>query len=385
MTNDNNFKIIGSGPSGILLSIALSRLNLKVYLTDLLTKEKIIEKDKTYAITHSTRLILKKFNMWQKLKPYLFGFNTLSISDNVTSKCLVLTTADLDNDLRDEDNIGWVIKHSDLMNVFFEEIHKNKNIFFKTPQELAQEKIIFDYKFISMGAKTKLKKRLFDLSSIKKVYNQSCLTFKVVIRGNFERRAYEIFRREGPLALLPLRNNIYQIIWTSSNTKAIDRLNADKNFLIDNLKTILPDNFKIDQIIGDINLFPVSLSLNLPIFNLKKYVLLGDSFHTFHPVGGQGLNTCWRDVNSIYDILSKNIHFKKNHFKFFKYKYYVSRIFDIFTVLFITDSLIKLFANSNFMLIPLRKFIFLLLNNFLFVRRIVLNQMTKSSIFYTIK
>ena len=117
MSKKLNFKIVGSGPTGLLLSIALSELDLNIFLTDLLDKEKLINKDKTYAITHSTRKILTKFNIWQKLKPHLFGFDTLSISDSVTSYAL-LTISDLDNDVRQQNMIGWVIKHSDLMNVF---------------------------------------------------------------------------------------------------------------------------------------------------------------------------------------------------------------------------------------------------------------------------
>ena len=50
--NRLNFKIIGSGPTGLLLSIALSKFDLNIFLTDLLTREKLIDKDKTYAITH---------------------------------------------------------------------------------------------------------------------------------------------------------------------------------------------------------------------------------------------------------------------------------------------------------------------------------------------
>ena len=135
-------------------------------------------------------------------------------------------------------------------------------------------------------------------------YNQSCLTFEVLVRGNVPRRAYEIFRKEGPLALLPLDKNKYQIIWTATTSKSMDRLNSSKSFLLDNMSTILPEYFKLDQINSEINIFPVSLSLCLPIFNFKKVIFVGDSFHTFHPVGGQGLNTCWRDVNTIYDPVS---------------------------------------------------------------------------------
>jgi len=384
MKNKFNFKIVGSGPTGLLLSIALSKFDCNIFLTDLLTKDRLIDKDKTYAITHSTRKILSKFKLWRKLEPYLYGFDSLSISDNVTSVKTNLSISDLDDDISSAENIGWVVKHSDLMNIFFQEIDNYENIFFMTPQKLLRTKILFDYQFFSTGANS-LDKNLLDFVNIKKSYDQSCLTFKVSLRGNCEKRAYEIFRKEGPLALLPLEKNLYQVIWTSSTLKAIERLNSDKNFLMDNLSTILPNEFKLDQIIGEFNIFPVSLSLNLPVLNFKKLVFLGDAFHTFHPVGGQGLNTCWRDVNTIFDLFNENIAITKKHLIFFKFKYFSRRFLDLVFTIFITDSLISIFANRNFLLFPIRKFSFLLLNNFLFMRKLVINQMTKSLIYSRIK
>ncbi len=384
MKNRLNFKIVGSGPTGLLLSIVLSKFDCNIFLTDLLTKDRLIDKDKTYAITHSTRKILSKFKLWEKLDPYLFGFDTLSISDSVTSAITNLSIYDLDDDISSAENIGWVVKHSDLMNVFFKEIDNYENIFFMTPQNLLRKKIIFDYQFFSTGANS-LDKKLLGFVDIKKSYNQSCLTFKVSLRGNCEKRAYEIFRKEGPLALLPLEKNLYQVIWTSSTLKCIDRFNSDKNFLMDNLSTILPDEFKLDQIIGEFNIFPVSLSLNLPILNFKKLIFVGDAFHTFHPVGGQGLNSCWRDVNTIFDLFNENIAITKMQLILFKFKYFSSRILDIIFTILITDSLISIFANRKLFLFPIRKFSFLLLNNFLFIRKLVLNQMTKSLIYSRIK
>ena len=204
MKNKLNFKIVGSGPTGLLLSIALSKFECNIFLTDLLPRDRLIDKDKTYAITHSTRKILSKFKLWEKLEPNLFGFDTLSISDSVTSATTNLTISDLDEDINSAENIGWVVKHSDLMNVFFQEIDNYENIFFMTPQKLLRNKILFDYEFCSTGANS-LDKKLIDFVDIKKSYNQSCLTFKVYLRGNCEKRAYEIFRKEGPLALLPLK------------------------------------------------------------------------------------------------------------------------------------------------------------------------------------
>ena len=171
---------------------------------------KLIHKDKTYAITHSTRKILSKFRLWKKLEPYLFGFDTLSISDSETTASTNLTISDLDFDISPAENIGWVIKHSDLMNVFFQEIDNYENIIFMTPQRLLRKKILFDYQFFSTGANS-LDKKSLDFIDIKKSYSQSCLTFKVSLRGHCEKRAYEIFRKEGPLALLPLELSLIHI------------------------------------------------------------------------------------------------------------------------------------------------------------------------------
>ncbi len=383
MNKNLNFKIVGSGPTGMLLAISLSRLNLNIYLTDLLTKDKLINKDKTYAITHSTRKILSKFNLWDKLASHLYEFDSLSISDSVTSDFTILTTSDLDEDLAPVKTIGWVVKHTDLMNVFFNEINDIKNIFFCSTLDSFNKKS-FDYKFIATGANSTYQKNN-NFLDIKKSYNQSCLTFEVLVRGNSYGRAYEIFTEEGPLALLPLDTNRYQIIWTASTSKSIDRLNSSKSFLLDNLSTKLPNNFYLDQIDSDINIFPVSLSFCLPIFNFSRLVVVGDSFHTFHPVGGQGLNTCWRDVNDIFDILNRDITKGSKALKIFKYKYYLKRFIDISSTIMITDSLITVFANNNFLLLPIRKISFFLLNKFHLIRRIILNHMTKSLFFLSIK
>ena len=166
MKNKFNFKIVGSGPTGLLLSIALSKFDCNIFLTDLLTKDRLIDKEKTYAITHSTRKILIKFGLWEKLEPYLFGFDTLSITDSVTSSITNLSIFDLDDDISSAENIGWVVKHSDLMNVFFQEIDNYANIFFMTPQRLLSKKILFDYQFFSTGANS-LDKKFLDFVDIK--------------------------------------------------------------------------------------------------------------------------------------------------------------------------------------------------------------------------
>ena len=211
------------------------------------------------------------------------------------------------------------------------------------------------------------------------------MTFKVLLRGNVNKRAYEIFRDEGPLALLPLSDNLYQVIWTSSISKAKDRLNLSKSLLLDNLSVKLPRNLRLDQMVGDVNSFPVSLSFTIPSFDFKNVIFVGDALHTFHPVGGQGLNTCWRDVNDIYNYFCKLKTINKKSLILLKYEFYRRRFFDILSIAFTTHTLITIFANSNILLIPLRSISFFCLNRIGLFRKAVLGFMTKSLFFSSIK
>ena len=69
--------------------------------------------------------------------------------------------------------------------------------------------------------------------------------FKVLLRGNVEKRAYEnIFLGES-LLLIPLENNIYQIIWEASTNKSRYLFNLNENLFLDNLSTMLPKDFKL--------------------------------------------------------------------------------------------------------------------------------------------
>lgn len=378
-----NVRIIGAGPTGLLLAVSLASLDIDVYIYDFVNQKSLISKDKTYAITHSTKRILEKFALWDLLKSNIYGFNSLSISDTLIKKSAIFSIKDLSPDLDNSRDIGWVIKHSVLTRVLLERLSTHENVTFTNKYVDKISRKDFDYEFIADGANSCFKKTNA-LLNFKNNYNQSCLTFKVRLRGNVKQRAYEIFRYEGPLALLPLSENIYQVIWTSDNLIARERMNLNRSFLLDNLSVTLPGELKLDEIIGDVNCFPVSLSFTVPSFDFKKLIFVGDALHTFHPVGGQGLNACWRDVNDIYNCFCESNDNKKR-LSLLKFRFYINRFLDIFSVFFATHSLIVIFANRNLFLIPLRRMSFFFLNRFSKIRCSLFSYMTKSLSFKSIR
>ena len=93
-----NVKVFGAGPSGSLLAIALAHFNTKVYLFDILDMNTLLSRDRSYAITHSTRKLLQKLEIWSELENKIIPFYELSVLDSVINKSIVCPRS------------GWSIK-----------------------------------------------------------------------------------------------------------------------------------------------------------------------------------------------------------------------------------------------------------------------------------
>ena len=62
-----NIAIIGSGLTGSLAAISLAKAGCRVDLYERLSDEELVHRDRTYAITHSSRKILEKLGIWATL------------------------------------------------------------------------------------------------------------------------------------------------------------------------------------------------------------------------------------------------------------------------------------------------------------------------------
>ena len=113
--NDTKIRIIGAGPTGAMLAIALSRVGSLVDIIDKKTIPDISSRSRAYAITNSTRIFLERIKLWDKLIPYLVPFQSLYLEDREINKHVIFQANDYcdRNSLRKE--IGWIIDHQHLI------------------------------------------------------------------------------------------------------------------------------------------------------------------------------------------------------------------------------------------------------------------------------
>jgi len=116
--------------------------------------------------------------------------------------------------------------------------------------------------------------------------------------------AFERFTETGPLALLPMTEGRYSVVWTLREGEAAGWLDrSEREFLAG-----LQDRFgyRLGRFIRPGRRLTYSLKLVLarePV--RRRLVLIGNAAHTLHPVAGQGFNLGLRDVAALAEVLAE--------------------------------------------------------------------------------
>ena len=366
-----NIAVIGSGLTGTIASISLAKTGSRVDLYERLSDEELVNRDRTYAITHSSRKILEKIQIWPILISDLIPFKYLNVIDYELNKKVQFLVNDLNKKDRKYSSVGWIAEHKKIMIKILEFISNIDNIN-RIPTSVIPNTNNYDLIIAADGSNSTTKKKL-KTKSFSFDYDQMCITAKVLLRGVKSNEAFEILNKNGPLAVLPLGGDLFQIICSQSIKNGENNKNLPKSLFLDYLSTILPYGIEPDSIIDECQSYPIKFLLNYS-FHCGKYIYLGETFHTVHPVGGQGLNLCWRDVESLTTLISVPFLNKKKFCIPFLYSF--SRLIDVLTILFLTDFLVRYSrSNINFFFIP-RKIAFYILSNSKIARKFVLNLMT---------
>ena len=366
-----NIAIIGSGLTGSLAAISLAKAGSRVDLYERLSDEELINRDRSYAITQSSRKILEKIGIWHEIVSDLVPFQYLNVIDYELNKKVQFDLDDIKKEDRESLSVGWIAQHDKIMLTILK-IISSIDIINRIPTSIIPNTNNYDIIIAADGSNSTTKKKL-KTPTFSFNYDQMCITTKVLLRGVASNEAIEILNSEGPFAVLPLGGDLFQIICSQSIRKGTHNLSLSSSMFLDYLATILPYGIEPDSIVDEPKSYPIKFLLNYT-FHSGKYIYIGETCHAFHPVGGQGLNLCWRDVASLTKLISSPL-LRRNSF-LIPIFYTLSRLTDVLTISILTDSLVR-YSRSNISLfyIP-RKLIFFILKKSKFARKVVLNIMT---------
>ena len=111
---------------------------------------------------------------------------------------------------------------------------------------------------LCLGNKSQLYNTVIDGRSIEKNYKEVAITS--LVNHNFViENASQFFLKEGPFAILPLKKNLFSIVWSVNENFFLENKTNLNNLLKTKLKKIMGSSFKSK--IKNLENFPIFLSL----------------------------------------------------------------------------------------------------------------------------
>ncbi len=366
-------KINGESPRSLFLALVLAKFNCDVYIFDSLIKSESNHDDYIYLFSNFSKNLLSNFDIWNEFEDISYSFNSIEFKDNLLSEQLLLRTEIPENYLN---TFGWTVKCSDIKSLIINKLKNFDNVYLLKNQ-LKDESQIFDFEF---NFKSYYE---YPLATFKRI-NEQIIIFNVCLRGNVEKRLYEINTTDGLLILIPINNNFYQIIWNNASTQIQERSLKSKSLFLDNLTSLLPNELKIDQIIGEINFLNVSNFCSTCIIKNKSIYFNENKFKS-NILFNFKFDIIIKNILQIYNFLennqTKNIRIlNKLGFYFFYRKYIELKIKFSFST-----SLINLFISINIFSLFMRKLLFILLKKVNLLKIIVIRNLFSLNIMDSIK
>lgn len=141
-----------------------------------------------------------------------------------------------------------------------------------------------------------------------KDFGQSAVVANVVTERSHDNVARQCFLCKGPLAFLPLKEDVQSsIVWSVPSDDAIRLLELDQQQFRDQLGEAV--NFTLGAIHDCTSLASFPLEYGIASSLVKNnFALVGGAAHAFHPLAGQGLNLGLLDVATLLECtMSRSI------------------------------------------------------------------------------
>ncbi len=345
--------VLGAGPVGAALSLALARRGLYTAALDARPMEEAQGDPRILALSHGSRLFLDWLDVWPLLRE-ASPIRAVHVSERGAWPRVELTSAEAGVPV-----LGYTVEYGQLMTALAERLHSTSFLFYRPavgePRvEASQDGVTVSWH--SRDGTGALRARLlvvadggstagrlgFEIAD--RDYHQSALTARVRADSVPSGVAFERFTPEGPVALLPCTND-YALIWTTGPKRAAALAQMAPEAFCAALQKSFGHRLGRFQAVERRAVFPLVLRRARDIVG-PRTVLVGNAAHTLHPVAAQGLNLGWRDAWELAEQLAQAPRDEIGD-PAYLHRYQRSRSLDVGAAVAFTDTLVRVFSNAD--------------------------------------
>ncbi len=354
-TKHYDIAIIGGGPVGMAVSLALHGLGLSILLLESRGLPEKDEDPRPLALSYGSRLMLERLGVWRNLS-ITTPITTIHISNRHGFGRTIITT-----DSAGVPALGYVVNYHALFLSMHGLLRQHKTDYltgakvtkFETSPDKGQVEFEYDNETRKITAKLlvladggRLTEKINNINYHIHEYQQWAIVANIKAKNQQHGIAYERFTPDGPIALLPSGDH-FALVWTVNPRMAKEVLAMDDIIFLTRLQKHFGNWTGKFIAAGKRTGFPLALKYASPITS-QRIVLVGNAAQTLHPVAGQGFNLGLRDawdlVNEI--TISNNLGFEIGTTAMLS-RYRQKRQIDSSAGQVFTDSLIKIFSHDS--------------------------------------
>lgn len=293
--------IIGGGPVGAALALALRNSGLNVYLLEARKMETAVTDPRALAISYGSRLLLTRLGVWNEITD-ITPIRAIHISQKQSFGRTMLRATELK-----VPELGYVLPFASLQAKLQNALQGSKATFLsgavvtQLHTTTGGATLVYSHAGSEHTLNARLAVvadggRLLEASHPPAVhdYGQSAIIAHISCSRPQADTAFERFTSQGPVALLPFGNG-YELVWTVARETAQEILQWDDATFLAQLHQHFGDRVGEFISAGKRACFPLRLK-RAPGITLLHTVLLGNAAQTLHPVAGQGFNMGLRDA-----------------------------------------------------------------------------------------
>ncbi|HEY1327306.1 MAG TPA: FAD-dependent monooxygenase [Casimicrobiaceae bacterium] len=342
--------IVGAGPVGATLALALAQTDLDVVALDARAPGETPRGDRSLALSHGARLVFERLGVWSALP----ASSLTPISAIDISQAGGFGTMRIDAREHDLPALGYVVSYRALQAALDAALARTQ-VAVRFGARVAHVGATAAYAAISLEDTTDALtarlavaadgagQRIDGIARERRDYGQVAVVAKLWTERPHGGIAYERFTPAGPIALLPEPGR-YGLVWTRTPEQAQQALALSEEAFIESLRRHFGTRVSGYARVADRRSFPLVLERARPPVALRV-VAIGNAAQALHPIAGQGFNLGLRDA---YELAQSLIGSRRDDIgsRAMLDAYARRRSVDRRTGIAFTDALVRLFSGD---------------------------------------
>ena len=316
MLHPEKILVIGTGPVGYVAAIAMARAGMKV---GLIGPETIPVRDgRTVAMLDGSVQYLKSLGLWDNIAPSSAPLAHMRMIDDTGSLFRAPPVTFKASELNLE-AFGYNIELADLvsqLSAAVKEIPGIERIIGQVSDLRSDEirnclvtldsgAVIQASVLIGADGKSSAVRSFADIAVKEWSYPQSALTAVFSHSRDHNDISTEFHTRHGPFTLVPLPGRRCSLVWMMEPSHAKHMASLSNETFQAEVEIQAQSMLGFMRLEGQRGMIPMS-GLSVQHYATDRIALIGEAAHVFPPIGAQGLNLGFRDVESLVTALSNH-------------------------------------------------------------------------------